>query len=163
MNDIEIEKKYLLDRLPEDIESHPKKSIFQGYITTDSHNEVRVRSKGEDHFLTVKQGSGLSRTEVEIEISEDQFNALWKLTANKRVEKIRYDYQGSSSLIEIDIYRNELTPLKVAEVEFSSVEDSRHFVAPDFFGHEVTDDKAYKNASLAINGIPDSYAQYLHE
>lgn len=163
MNDIEIERKYLLDTLPDDLEKHPNKSISQGYITTDSHNEVRIRSKGDDCFLTVKQGSGLCRTEVEIVISENQFNALWKLTANKRVEKIRYDYQGLSSLLEIDVYSNELAPLKVVEIEFNSVDESHHFTPPAFFGREVTDDKAYKNASLAIHGIPDSYAEDLHE
>lgn len=162
MKNSEIERKYLLDALPADIEEQPHNIICQGYITTDSNNEVRVRSKGDDFFLTIKQGSGLCRTEVEIAISEDQFDALWQLTANKRVEKTRYNYQGPASLlIEIDVYHNELEPMKVAEIEFTNVEESRHFTAPSFLGREVTDDKAYKNASLAIHGIPDSYAEEL--
>ena len=62
-------------------------------------------------------------------------------------------------MIEIDIYGAELTPLRVAEVEFSSVEESRGFEIPDYFGPEVTDDKTYKNASLAVDGIPDSFVK----
>lgn len=161
MNNTEIERKFLLDTLPNDIEQQPHNVIRQGYITTQSENEVRVRAKDDDYFLTIKQGSGLSRNEVEMAISEDQFNALWGLTVNKRIEKTRYNYQDLASLVEIDVYRNSLDPLKVAEVEFSSVEESRYFKAPTFFGLEVTDDKAYKNASLAVHGIPDSYVKGL--
>ena len=153
----EVERKFLLDTLPDNIEQQPNNLIRQGYVVTDASNEVRVRAKGENYYLTIKQGSGLSRNEVEMAISEDQFNALWELTVDKRVEKIRYDYQGPASLIEIDIYNNGLSPLKVAEVEFSSVEESRHFIPPSFFGREVTEDKLYKNAALAVHGMPDSY------
>lgn len=161
MNSTEIERKFLLDSLPDDIEQRPHSIIKQGYIVTDSSNEVRVRAKGGDYYLTVKQGSGLSRNEVEIAISEQQFNALWALTAGKRVEKTRYDYQDSGSLIEIDVYTSELSPLKVAEVEFASVDESRSYTIPSFFGREVTEDKSYKNASLAVRGMPDTYVKEL--
>lgn len=161
MNSMEIERKFILDTLPDDIEQYPHQVIRQGYIVTDSANEVRVRSKGGKHYLTIKQGSGLSRNEAEIAISEEQFAALWELTANKRVEKTRYEYPGLASMIEIDVYTSELSPLKVAEVEFASVEESSDFEAPAFFGEEVTEDKSYKNASLAVNGIPGSFADRL--
>lgn len=161
MSNTEIERKFLLDRLPEDIEQKPHNIIRQGYIVTDSSNEVRVRAKGSDYYLTIKQGNGLTRDEVEIPISEHQFNALWGLTAGKRVEKTRYDYADSGSLIEIDVYSGGLTPLKVAEVEFTSVDASRGYTIPSFFGREVTQDKSFKNASLAVKGMPDSYTKEL--
>ena len=117
--------------------------------------------KGGDYYLTVKQGSGLSRNEVEIAITEPQFDALWTLTAGKRVEKTRYDYQDSGSLIEIDVYTGDLSPLMVAEVEFTNENESRVYAVPAFFGAEVTEDKSYKNASLAVRGIPESYRNNL--
>jgi 8-oxo-dGTP pyrophosphatase MutT (NUDIX family) len=43
----------------------------------------------------------------------------------------------------------------VAEVEFSSFEESENFVKPDFLGQEVTEVESYKNISLALHGIPD--------
>jgi len=161
MNNTEIERKFLLDRLPDDIEQKPHSIIRQGYIVTDSSNEVRVRAKGRDYYLTIKQGTGLTRNEVEIAISEQQFNALWVLTAGKRVEKTRYDYQDSGSLIEIDVYTSELSPLKVAEVEFASIDESRRYETPSFFGREVTEDNSFKNASLAVRGMPDTYVNEL--
>ena len=161
MSGLEIERKYLLYTLPDDIAQHQHTIISQGYITTSSDNEVRIRAKGNNYFMTIKQGTGLKRTEVEIAISEDQFNALWELTIHKRVEKTRYDYKAFTSLIEIDVYVDTLAPLMVAEVEFPNIAESQHFEAPSFFGLEVTEDKAYKNASLAVHGVPDSYLEQL--
>lgn len=158
MSGSEIERKFLLAVLPDDLQQHPYKAISQGYISTASEGEVRVRRQGSAHVLTVKKGSGLRRTEVEINLDEEQFSALWELTANRRIEKTRYDYQYLDTLIEIDVYRNSLAPLMLAEVEFRSIEESRHFSIPSFFGREVTDERSYKNAALAVNGIPEDHA-----
>lgn len=158
MNGVEIERKFLLTALPDDLQQHPHKAISQGYISTDSDNEVRIRCKGNDYYLTIKKGDGLHRTEVEINLAEQQFMDLWGLTANQRIEKTRYDYQHRDALIEIDVYRDSLAPLMLAEVEFSSIEESRHFKIPAFFGRELTEERGYKNASLAINGIPEDHA-----
>jgi adenylate cyclase len=158
MSGSEIERKFLLSALPDDLQQHPYKAISQGYISTASESEVRVRRHGSSCVLTVKKGSGLRRTEVEINIDEAQFLALWELTVNQRIEKTRYDYHYLDTLIEIDVYRDSLAPLTLAEVEFSSIEESRHFSVPSFFGREVTDERAYKNAALAVHGIPEDHA-----
>lgn len=49
------------------------------------------------------------------------------------------------------MYEGELAGLVVAEVEFLSEEESEKFIAPDWFGADVTDDKKYKNKNLATN------------
>ena len=40
------------------------------------------------------------------------------------------------------------------EVEFSSMEAAEKFVAPAWFGRDVSEGKAYKNTSLSLYGIP---------
>jgi 8-oxo-dGTP pyrophosphatase MutT (NUDIX family) len=60
--------------------------------------------------------------------------------------------------VEVDRYYGNLAPLLMAEVEFASVEESERFEKPDYFGEEVTEENAYRNLSLAINGIPDKSA-----
>jgi 8-oxo-dGTP pyrophosphatase MutT (NUDIX family) len=60
--------------------------------------------------------------------------------------------------VEMDRYTGELEPLLVAEVEFSSVEESETFSKPDYLGQEVTGEESYKNLTLAIHGIPDEAA-----
>jgi CYTH domain-containing protein/8-oxo-dGTP pyrophosphatase MutT (NUDIX family) len=153
MTMIEIERKFLVKSLP--VEMELGKTILQGYLAHDDHMEVRIRKYGNKHFLTVKEGSGLTRRETEIEISPQQFLALWPSTEGRRLEKIRSLINHGDFQVEVDRYLGDLEPLFIAEVEFSSVEESEIFEKPDYLGQEVTGEESYKNLSLAIHGIPD--------
>ncbi len=154
---IEIERKFLVTALPAELPGGAL--IQQGYLAHDEHMEVRVRQYGNNHFLTVKEGSGLTRRETEIEISPQQFLALWPSTEGRRLEKVRSLVKYGAFQIEVDRYLGDLEPLLVAEVEFSSVKESESFKIPDYFGQEVTGVAAYKNLSLALHGIPDAPAE----
>jgi CYTH domain-containing protein len=57
---------------------------------------------------------------------------------------------------ELDLFDGGLAGFRLVEVEFPSVEASRVFTPPDWFGAEVTEDKRYKNKWLAVNGIPEN-------
>lgn len=87
----------------------------------------------------------------EIEIDEDQFNALWNATEGKRIEKTRYEIPHEDGVIELDVYHGGLDGLVTAEMEFDSEEKSDKFSPPEWFGEEVTGDKKYKNQQLAMN------------
>ena len=151
----EIEKKFLINAIPENLDKYTGGKIVQGYLVITEETEIRLRKKDHQFFQTVKTGSGLSRGEYEIELTEKQFNSLWQLTEGKRVEKTRYKINYLNFIIELDIYEGEITNLVTAEVEFTSEAESRKFDPPDWFGEEITSDKRYKNQSLAINGIPN--------
>jgi len=151
----EIERKFLVKSLPENLEQYPHKDIVQGYLAiTEDGTEVRLRKKGKKYFQTVKSGAGKTRFESEVEITEDQFNTLWEATKGKRVEKTRYEIPHESGTIELDIYHGDLDGLLSAEMEFSSEKDSNEFVTPIWLSEEVTDDKKYKNQNLALHGVP---------
>ena len=151
----EIERKFLVQSLPENIESFSRKEIAQGYITiTQDGTEVRLRRKDNKYYQTVKSGSGKVRTENEIEITEEQFNALWGTTEGKRLEKTRYEIPYQAVVIELDIYHGDLTGLITAEIEFSSEEASDSFVPPTWLGTDVTENKTFKNQRLVLEGMP---------
>ena len=147
-----IERQFLLTSLPGTMKGGTQ--ILQGYLAQDEHVEVRIRQYGENHVLTIKEGRGLKRREIEIEISPQQFQALWPSTEGRRLEKVRSLVKHGALLVEVDRYYGDLEPLLIAEVKFSSVEESERFEKPDYFGDEVTDEDAYKNFSLANNGLP---------
>ena len=154
---IEIERKFLVNTLPAELpEGTP---ILQGYLAHDDQMEVRIRQYGTRHFLAVKEGSGLTRRETEVEISPQQFQTLWPSTEGRRLEKLRSRLSSGTCQIEFDRYLGDLAPLLVTEVEFASVAESEQFVKPGFLGLEVTEEEAYKNSSLAIHGIPDEQSQ----
>ena len=77
----EIERKFRIKKLPENLESFPSKSIKQGYISIgDDGTETRIRQKGEKYFKTTKSGEGMVRDEFEAEISKEDFETLWPQT-----------------------------------------------------------------------------------
>ncbi len=152
----EIERKFLVKEMPAGLEKYPSNDISQGYLAvTGDGTEIRIRRKGNKYYETVKSGEGLKRKEVEIDLGEKGFNALWPLTEGKRVEKTRYEIPYGYHLIELDVYSGALDGLVVAEVEFGSEEESARFNPPDWFGSEVTDDRRYANKSLALYGKPE--------
>lgn len=153
---MEIERKFLVDAVPDDAPLDDAVTIDQGYLAVGEDGaEVRLRRAGDRHMLTAKRGAGLVRAETEIELSEEQFAALWPATEGRRVEKRRVRIPfGEELTIELDIYRGVLAGLLVAEVEFASEVGAAQFVGPDWFGPEVTEDSRYKNRRLAVDGRP---------
>ena len=152
---LEIERKFLLVEPPGWLEDRPSITIEQGYVAFADGVEVRLRRAGEKRQLTVKRGDGKVREEVEVELEEAQFDALWPLTKSRRLAKKRYRAPLEDGIeAEIDVYDGALQGLVVAEVEFPSEERSREFTPPEWFGEEITGDEGYANRKLALNGRP---------
>jgi CYTH domain-containing protein len=155
---VEIERKYLVWEVPADLERYGRNPISQGYLAIEEGGtEVRVRRLGYAAYLTAKSGHGRAREEQEIEITVQQFERMWPLTEGRRVEKTRYELPVSDGLTaELDVYHGELTGLVTAEIEFPDAAAADRFIAPGWFGPEVTEDDRYKNRRLATDGLPRS-------
>jgi adenylate cyclase len=152
----EIERKFRLDEEPNWLRDHEAEKVEQGYLAIEQDGaEVRVRRKGGATLLTVKRGSGRTRTEEEVEVSEAQFRRLWPLTEDRRVAKVRYVVPHGSLTIEVDVFEGDLAGMIIGEVEFDSEAASEDFDPPTWLGEEVTGDPRYANESLAVDGLPD--------
>jgi adenylate cyclase len=157
MNNIEIERKYVITEIPFDIAQYPHKDILQGYIFKSKEGVVRLRKKGSEYYLTVKsdfEGSNIIRNEVETKITAEIFDKLWVTTEGKRLEKTRYEIPLEDKVIELDIYYNNLKGLITVEVEFNNIDEYNSFIPPKWFGRDVSEDSRYGNGNLAVNGIP---------
>lgn len=151
---VEIEKKYLLTSLPVGVKDGVE--INQGYLSVGDP-EVRVRAKGQQYFVTRKGGEGFVRSECEEEVTQNVYEILWPATVAARVEKTRYKIVGIDGLVwEVDEYFGNLSGLFTAEVELPSIDTKVNMPAEisDVFVADVTENKAYKNKALAVNGIP---------
>ncbi len=152
----EIERKFLVAKLPDDLSNNEKNDIRQGYLHTDNEDaEVRIRQKGGKYYRTEKIGHGLERQENEQEISQEEFEELWPQTV-ARVEKTRYEIPIDGTVIELDVYHGNLEGRAVAEIELSSADARIDLSGLDWLGEEVTGAKEYSNAELAQNGWPES-------
>ena len=151
----EIERKFLVNRLPANLENFKKTEILQAYGFVTNRMEIRFRKQDGEFFETVKIGSGnYVRSELEIKLSEEQFGKFFETAKDAQIEKTRYKVPYDTNTILIDVYHGKLEGLRVAEIEFSSEESAKRFKKPEWLGEEITGHVAYKNSSLAIFGLP---------
>jgi CYTH domain-containing protein len=116
----------------------------------------RVASEdGVELARTVKEGSGLTRLEVEEPVSPEVFEQLWPLTEGRRLRKRRYRVPEGGLTWEIDEFLDR--ELVLAEVELSPGApidvDLPAWLRPHV-EREVTGDDAYSNFKLASVGTP---------
>ena len=149
----EIERKFLVEEMPR--AESGQTVIEQGYLALDERGEVRLRRKGGELLLTAKTGHGEVREEVEVPLEPRAFEALWPLTAGRRVRKVRHYVPLREELrAEVDVYAGALDGLRTAEIEFESIEQADRFRPPSWLGDELTGDERYANQSLATQGLP---------
>lgn len=148
---MEIERKFLIKRLPADLEQYPSRLIEQAYLCTDP--VVRIRRQDEDYYLTYK-GSGLmAREEYNLPLTQESYLHLLPKADGTVITKRRYviplDAPWEALSIELDLFSGAWEGLIIAEVEFPSREDAEAFLPPDWFGEDVTFDGRYHNSWLS--------------
>jgi CYTH domain-containing protein/CHAD domain-containing protein len=149
----EIERKFLVAEMPR--AESGRTQIEQGYLALDERGEVRLRRAGGELLLTAKVGHGEVREEVEVSLGPGAFEALWPLTAGRRVRKVRHYVPLNGFLrAEIDVYEGELEGLRTAEIEFASRAEADRFRPPSWLAEELTGDERYANQTLATRGLP---------
>jgi adenylate cyclase len=161
---VEIERKFLVTRLPSDLANYPSQRIEQGYLAVDPEGAVvRLRRKGAQTILTIKAGHGMVRAEEELLLDGPRFERLWPITEGRRVEKVRYRIPAEGGLtIELDVYEGPLAGLATAEVESTAREVVEAFVPAPWMRLDVTDDRRYGNSALAAYGIPARAVDGVH-
>lgn len=158
---MEIERKFLVDRIPGELTGSPGTPIQQGYLAIDEESEVRLRRAGNSLTLTVKSGHGESRGETEVELDVATFEELWPDTEGRRIMKVRHKTGLDGGLVaELDLYSGDLEGLATVEVEFASDAEAGSFDVPAWFGRELTGDQAWANQALAAHGRPAKSLEY---
>jgi adenylate cyclase len=150
----ERERKFLVASMPPDL--HDTRRLRQAYVAIDGDRSVRVRADGDERLLTIKGGSGMRRTEVEMAVDADAFESLWALGTDRSIDKQRSRVPiGGGLVAELDQFDGRHDGLRMVEVEFESDEAAAAFEPPSWFGAEVTDEPWASNAWLATHGLPD--------
>lgn len=166
---MEIERKFTIKQLPENLESYPFRHIEQAYLNTDP--VLRVRKQDDSYYLTYKGKGMLEREEHNLPLNKEAYYHLREKADGNIISKKRYlitlehpqfapdgpkppdDY---TLTIELDVFDAPLAPFVMAEVEFGSREAAETFIPPDWFLEDVTYNPAYHNSSLSKLKLPDS-------
>ena len=114
-----------------------------------------VEPSGAERFVhTVKSGSGVVRTETEREITRAEFERSWARTEGRRIEKTRRRARVGGLVWEIDAFDG--LPRVMVEVELADEHEA--FAMPEWIAalvaKEVSHDARYRNAALAMYGMP---------
>ncbi len=145
---MEIERKFLIQKLPEDLEKFPFHTLEQAYLCTEP--VVRVRRSDEEYTLTYKSKGLMSREEYNLPLTAESYEHLKAKADGNVICKRRYLIPLDAALtIELDIFEPPFQGLILAEVEFPTEEAARAFLPPDWFGEEVTWSTEYHNSVLS--------------
>lgn len=146
---MEIERKYLVDKLPGHIEDYPCRIISQGYLNINP--VVRIRRDNGRYELTYKSKGFMARQEYNLPLTREAYEHLLTKIDGRLIEKKRYMIPLEQGLTaELDVFEGDLAPLILVEVEFSSEEEADSFVPPFWFGEDVTFSGKYHNSSLSM-------------
>jgi len=145
MVEIELEKTYLVKKIPEGLFDCKFKEIIDIYIPESyEHPTLRIRMKGDKYEITKKTPvNGLDsseQTEHTISLTKEEFETLKKV-AGKKVRKLRYYYNHNGVQAEFDVFKDELEGLVMVDFEFTEVADKDSFEMPDFCLADVTQEK----------------------
>lgn len=143
----EIERKFLVRGTAYREAASCCHDIQQCYLSVNPDSTVRLRTRDNDAFLTIKsRNHGATRGEWEYSIPKaDALEMLATCTVSPVIEKRRY----RCGRWEVDEFFGRLRGLVVAEIELSAENES--FDKPEWIGREVTDDKRYFNSILATS------------
>ena len=149
----EIERKYAVNYLPEDLKIADILDIEQAFIYKDDKTVIRIRkiqnknSKNIEYIYTVKTMGGIAyhkdstvanAYEIESYIQEEDFNELIKNRISSIIKKTRMIIPIENNLkVEMDIYKDYLQNLITAEVEFPNEDIVNNFQKPEWLGEEM--------------------------
>ena len=163
-NGLEIERKFLIARPDGEallrLDGADYTDITQTYLLCEPGATERVRKRGKNgrftYTHTIKRRlSRFTHTEDETEIDESAYNALIARADPSRgvIRKRRYTLPRDGHVFEIDVYPF-WKKQAVMEVELSSEDESVSLPGEIRVLREVSGDRAYSNAGLAL-AVPE--------
>ncbi|MCD8231231.1 MAG: CYTH domain-containing protein [Clostridiales bacterium] len=147
---MEIERKFLISALPDNLSDYPCHQIEQGYLCTGP--VVRIRRQDDSYILTYKFGGFLSREEYNLPLTKEAYEHLKPKADGIYISKKRYCIPFGKYTIELDIFEGDTAPLILAEVEFPTVEEANAFIPPEWFTEDVTYSERYHNSYISKYG-----------
>lgn len=175
---VEIEKKYLVSVLPQNLSGYRFHMIEQAYLNV--HPAIRVRREDDIYYMTYKgahsQKEGeIGQVEYNMPLDKASYEHLLAKAEGNVIKKKRYliplnddaysvDYLNDHDIlkqkikdkevkIELDVFEDMFEGRVIAEVEFPDEESAKMYRPASWFKCEVTGDPKYSNASMSMEKI----------
>ena len=132
---MEIERKFLIQKMPEHPEQYKSHLIEQAYLNV--RPVVRVRREDENYYMTYKGGGMMAREEYNLPLDADSYAHLLQKADGNIITKRRYLIPFHAYTIELDVFEGLFEGIVVAEVEFPSIEEAESLINNTNIGSEV--------------------------
>lgn len=161
---MEIEKKFAVLKVPDNLEKYERKEIEQGYLCIKP--TVRIRKSNDKYTLNykwkqkgLKEKVAIQNIEYTMPLTKENYEILLNKIEYNLIKKDRYKIPINNELtVELDIFHGNLEGLVFAEVEFPSLEIAEKFNKPKWLGKDISFDKRFDNTLLAkVEKYSDEY------
>lgn len=149
---MEIERKWLVSGWPEHLTPQREMHMDQGYVCTSP--TVRYRREGDQCVLCLKTQGTLSRGELELPLTEEEFRKIEAFVGQPTVPKThrRYGLPGGLTLEVNRVDQGAPTEFWYAEIEFETEEQARAFSPAscgleNYLQNDVTEDRSFSMAA----------------
>lgn len=152
---MEIEKKFAVIKIPDNLEEYEMEEIEQGYLCIKP--TVRIRKSNNEYTLNYKwkqkgieEKVAIQNIEYTMPLTKENYELLLNKVENNLIKKDRYKIPINDGLIvELDVFHGNLEGLVFAEVEFPSVEVAEKFDKPKWLGKDISFNKRFDNTLLS--------------
>lgn len=134
-----MERKYILNSLPVNIDKFEKIEIEEGFISFKP--EILIKRENNKYFFIKKINDIVEKKEI----NKNCYNLLLPCIQDDLIVKTRYIIPISARLnANVDLYHNNLEGLHFLEIYFETEEEKEQFVAPKWFGTEINKNETPK-------------------
>lgn len=144
---MEIERKFLIKDIPENLGSYDFHIIEQAYLTLEP--VIRIRRQDDDYYMTYKGKGLMSHEEYNLPLTKEAYYTLKSKADGNIITKKRYLIPYGPYTIELDFFEEPFKPLILAEVEFPTEKEAESFSPPEWFDIDVTDNREYYNSNMS--------------
>ena len=174
---VEIEKKFLVKKLPVDLGAYPFHVIEQGYLNV--HPAIRVRQEDDTYYMTYKgdaardknNESGIGKLEYNMPLDRASYEHMLLKADGNIIRKKRYliplnddafgpeyleshadiaeEIKAGGIIIELDVFDAPFENTVIAEIEFPDEDSARNYRPAGWFEREVTGNPEYSNAQMS--------------
>ena len=172
---LEIERKFTVTELPQDLDNYPFHIIEQGYLNV--RPAIRVRREDDIYYMTYKGDNTLAKAreigkiEYNMPLDKASYDHMVEKADGNMIRKKRYliplNEDGFSTeylsdhpdihkkikekdiKIELDVFEAPFDGTIIAEVEFPDEESAAVYKPASWFAEDVTGQKEYSNAYMS--------------
>lgn len=164
--EIEIEKKYKVKKLPENLEECENFTIEQSYLNKGG-SPIRLRkfikSDKINYIFSKKVRVAKDMPECieyNIELTEEIYLKLLEAKEGRTIIKTRYKVPiGDGLKVDLDVFHDFFEGVCIAEIEYKSIDQANNYIVPNWLGEELFGIEKLHNSYMATkaNDISEYY------